>query len=513
MLNTPGFDVDVVVAGGGVAGVSAALTAARGGRRTLLLESQTSLGGLATNGYVNGVAGEIVGNCQEWLDKMEAIGALVRRPHLPAIDPEKGKFVLENMLLEAGARILYGTYVTDAVVDNNLIKEVICHSKSGRMAVSARIVIDATGDADIAAAAGAPYEVGSAQFAGLNSSTTLCFRMASVNMLKYNEALKEWRTRELAAHKVLPVSSLIADLEDQAVKNGDLPYYIFPGGLIYPVPGTSDDDADITITITHSYFARNTDVEDLTRQIIEQHRQIGWVEKFLKKYVPGFEKSRVTGVASLHGVRDSRRIVGEYMLRDEDVFCAKKFEDGICKFPEYTGVHHPTSPRLGFVRHMHMAEPKAPAICIPAVCSGEMHHFVELGGFEVYPNRLDYCEVPYRSLVPLKVDNLLVAGRCVSTEFFATAAVRIIAPCMSTGQAAGTAAVLCLKEGVMPRKLDGKLVRKNLIEQGVPLDQECTGYWADLKKELKDLREIKGQFVVTPNDFVGVLTPDGRVIT
>ncbi len=185
MMTSKKFSTDVLVVGGGVAGVSAAVTAARSGLRTLLLESQTSLGGLATNGLVTGVAGMIEGNCKEWLDRLDAEGALFDRPHLPAIDPEKGKFVLENMLLQAGARILYGTYVIDAIVENNSIKEVVCHSKSGRMEVGARIVIDTTGDADVAAYAGVPYEVGSPQFAGLNMSTTLAFRMANVNLRKY----------------------------------------------------------------------------------------------------------------------------------------------------------------------------------------------------------------------------------------------------------------------------------------------------------------------------------------
>lgn len=503
MMTSKKFSTDVLVVGGGVAGVSAAVTAARSGLRTLLLESQTSLGGLATNGLVTGVAGMIEGNCKEWLDRLDAEGALFDRPHLPAIDPEKGKFVLENMLLQAGARILYGTYVIDAIVENNSIKEVVCHSKSGRMEVGARIVIDTTGDADVAAYAGVPYEVGSPQFAGLNMSTTLAFRMANVNLLKYGEANKEWVARETAAHKNWSKMSLLAELEEKAIQNGDLPFFIFPTALIYPVPQTPESDADICVMTTHSFHTHNTDVEDLTRQIIEQHQQIMWMEKFFRKYVPGFEKCRLSGLASLHGVRDSRRIVGEYILKDEDVVCAKKFEDGIAKFPEFFDTHHPTSSRLGFMRHVHLSEPKAPAVCRPAECSGDMHPFGKPGGYEARVNPLEYCEIPYRSLVPLEIDNLLVAGRCVSAEFNAIAAVRVIAPAMSTGQAAAIAAALCIRDGIVPRKLDGKVVRKTMIDQGIPLDEEPNGHWAEVKKSLK------GEYVVLPGDFAGVLTPDG----
>jgi hypothetical protein len=503
MMNTKKFDVDVLVAGGGVAGVSAAVTAARHGLRTLLLESQISLGGLATNGYVTGVAGMIEGNCKEWLDRLDAEGNLYNTPHTPAIDPEKGKFMLESMLLEAGARLLYGTYVIDAAVENGNIKELICHTKSGKIAMSAKLYIDATGDADVAAYAGVPYEVGSPQFAGLNMSTTLGFRMANVNMVKYGKARKEWTARQAANPKAPPKMSLIAELEEKAVKNGDLPFFIFPTALMYRVPQTPEDDADLCVMTTHSFYPRNLDVEDLTRQIIEQHKQIAWMEKFFKKYVPGFEKSRISGLANLHGIRDSRRILGEYVLTDEDVVCARKFEDGIAKFPEFLDTHHPTSPRLGFLRHVHIKEPKAPAVCRPAECSSDMHPFGRPGGYEARVNPLEYCEIPFRSLVPLKIDNLLVAGRCISAEFNAIAAVRVIAPSMSTGQAAAIAAALCIKGGTMPRELDGKLVRKTMIEQGVPLDQEPGGHWAAVKKDLK------GEFVVTAGDFIGVRTADG----
>ena len=501
------FDVDVLVAGGGVAGFSAALTAARGGLRALILESQSSLGGLATNGYVNGIAGMVEGNCREWLDRMAAKGALIERPHLPSIDPEKGKLVLEEMLLEAGVKILYGVYVTDTVVENSTLKSVICHSKSGRMQVTARIIIDATGDADVAASAGVPYQVGGDQFAGFNMSTTMAFRMANVNMPVYRKASADWMQEQVSKNKIWQKMGLLADLEEKAVANGDLPFFIFPTALIYQVPGTSPDDADICVMTTHSFHTRNDDVEDLSRQIIEQHQQIQWMEKFFKKYLPGFEKSRVSGIANMHGIRDSRRIIGEYVLKDEDVACAVKFKDGIAKFPEFFDTHHPTDARLGFMRHVHLDKPRNPAVCRPAQCSHDMHPYGVPGGYEARVNPLEYCEIPYRSLVPLKIDGLFVVGRCVSAEFNAIAAVRVIATSMSTGQAAAAAAVLCCKEGINPRALDGARVRQALIDQGVPLNEPPGGHWADIKKSLK------GEFVVVPGDFVAVKGEDGIIRT
>jgi hypothetical protein len=494
---TKKFSADVLVAGGGMSGVAAAITAARSGMRTLLVEGQGSLGGLATNGLVSGVAGMVEGICKEFLDRMDAEGALYPRPHLPCFDPEKAKLILERMVLDAGARMLYWTQIIDATPEGNSIKQVIGHAKSGSMAIDAKLVIDATGDADVAAYAGVPYEAGSPEFGGLNMSTTLAFRLANVDMRQYGEAMRAWFAKEPRTHM-----SLVGERMEQAVQDGEMPYYTFPTALIYRVPQTPEEDSDVTVMTAHSFYTRNLDVEDLTRQSIEQHQQILWLEKFFRKYVPGFARCRLTGIANLHGVRDSRRVLGQYILRDEDVVCARKFEDGIAKFPEFFDTHHPTSPRLGFMRHVHLEEPKEPAVCRPAQCSGDMHPFVRRGGYEARCNPTQYCEIPYRALVPLKIDNLLVAGRCVSAEFNALAAVRVIATGMSTGQAAGIAAALCVKGGMAPRELDGKLVRKTLIDQGVPLDNPPDGHWAEVRK-------LQGEHVVVPGDFIMTRTPEG----
>ena len=182
--------------------------------------------------------------------------------------------------------------------------------------------------------------------------------------------------------------------------------------------------------------------------------------------------------------------------------CARKFEDGIARFPEFFDTHHPTNPRLGFIRHVHLNEPQEPAVCRPAECSSDMHPFVKPGGYEARVNPKEYCEIPYRALVPLRIDNLLVAGRCMSAEFHAIAAVRVIATTMSTGQAAGIAAALCLKDGILPRQLDGKIVRKKMIEQGIALDKGSDEHWDSVK-------ELKGEFLVLPGDFIGILTSEG----
>ena len=503
------YNVDVLVIGGGCAGVAAGITAARQGLRTLLIENLNSFGGLMTNGYVTGVAGMIEGLCKELLDRLNNKGYLYDTPHTPAVDPEKCKYEMETMLLQSGCRILYGMRAVDVVMEGTDIKSVVCYSKSGRCEIEARLFIDATGDADIAAFAGVPYEVGNAEYMGLNLAHTLGIRMANVNMTAYREANKKWVERNEGYPKSM---CLAGECMDKAVENGDLPYPIFPGGLIYQIPGTPDEAADVTFGVGHSFYNHNLDVEDLSRQIVEQHQQSLWFETAYRKYVPGFEKCRIAGIGTLLGIRDSRRIVGEYILKNSDIAAGSKFEDSIAKFPEIYDTHHPTSGYWGFRHHIHSKERIPGAINYAEPCDKAMHPFCppEEGSYSVYTSPTQYCEIPYRCIVPKKVDNLLVAGRCVSTEFHAMAAVRIISICMSTGQAAGFAANLCLRNGVSPRQLDGRLVRQAMIDSGIPLDRAPDGYWSFLADSARNDETIN-EYVRLRGDMMGIRLPDGRI--
>lgn len=500
MVKEKEIQIDVLIAGGGVAGCGAAIAAARHGQKTLLIESANSLGGLATNGYVTGIAGMNEGICQEWLNRLQVMDASIDRPHLPEIDPDKGKIELEHMLLEAGVEILYGAYAIDAETVDDRITSVICHTKSGRLIIRAKIIIDSTGDADIAAFSGVPCEVGSEEFDGLNASTTLAFRMANVDLGTYRKACREWS--EQFGNRIPDHISLVAEKEKEAVKVGDLPYFIFPTALIYQVPGTPLDDADITVMSCHSFNARNLDTFDLTRQIIEQHDQILLLEKFFRKYLPGFSKCRLTSIANLHGIRDSRRIVGEYVLKDTDVVSGQKFRDGIMKFPEAFDTHHPTKAEYGFLSHIHVDEPIKNAVCRPVCCSEDSHPDSRCKPYEARVNPYEYCEIPYRCLVPLKINNLLVAGRCMSAEFHALAAVRVIAPAMNSGYAAGVAASICLREGISPREVDGTCLRQIMIEEKMFSDSDPDKHWSSV-------RELNGEFVVLPSDMVGIRTDAG----
>ncbi len=490
--------------------MGAAIEAARQGKHVILLEKGVSLGGLATNGYVPQIAGNVEGICHEFVKRMDELGYLRHYDnddgeyHSPVFDPEMGKIVLEEMVQRAGARIMYDCTCYEAVMneDGTRIVQALFHTKGGCLSVRAGIFIDATGDAILADMAGVPSETGGQDFAGLNMSTTLGSRWSGADLEKYQRAEEDYKREQRAQGRKPPVS-LVYDLESKAISEGRLVRHVcnpFAGFFRVILPGCKMTDADFVTFSFHSYYCHNTDPEDITRQVIEQHRLMRDFLSFLRSDVPGFERVKLIGTGSQPGVRDSRRIFGEYMLTAEDVATGRKFEDGIARFPNMFDTHHPTSDSLVFIRHIHMS-PMADhgsGITLQRHEPARMHPFFEPEGEQVRVNPRDWCDIPYRCLVPRIVDNLFAVGRCCSAEFHANGAIRIIGPAMSTGQAAGLAAAMAIDMKVRPRDIDGTLVRKRLIEEGVPLDKAPGGYW-------KEVREQTGKTVVTPSDAAKIV--------
>ena len=500
---------DVAVIGGGVGGCAAAIAAARKGMHTMLFEKGVTLGGLATNGYVPQVAGNIEGICLEFTERLDAMGQLKKIDpskdyyRNPSFEPEYGKIVLEDMMLEAGARVIYDSTLIDAETEDGAIKGALFYTKGGIMRVKAQIYIDATGDADLSALAGVPFEVGGVDFAGLNMATTQGSRWAGADLVTYQKAEDEFRQKQIdeGVEKPLP---LVYVLEEEAIKRGEIARHVCNdarGFFRVRIPNTPDDNAEFVTFSFHSYYCHNTDAEDITRQVLEQHQLMKQFHQFLKNHVPGFENLRLTGMGSLPGVRDSRRIFGEYMLKAADVACGTKFHDGIARFPEMFDTHHPTSSKWFFMRHIHMNAPEGSAVSEDVNdgqnCDASMHPFGVPGGIAVRTNPRDYCEIPYRCLLPRGVTNLLTAGRCCSSEFHANGAMRIIGPAMGTGHAAGLAAWVAITGGVSPHDIEGERIRGLLKEDGVDLDAPCDGYW-------KELRDNPGELYINSGDFISI---------
>jgi FAD dependent oxidoreductase len=430
------YEADVVVVGGGPGGHSAAIAAARNGAKTVLLERYGHLGGMATGGIViqiphmsdGGKDPIIAGLCLEWLERLDAVGGVLRPKmeeigsddknlvsywrrfmgnvtngrieHTAWVDPELLKCILNDMVEEAGVKLFLHSWGTRVMVDGGKVDGIMFESKSGRQAVLGKVIIDGTGDGDLLPSAGAEFD-GTIDHASRSSMLALVFRLGNCDYQK----LCDFRETEPAKFQ-----KLMKELAGAA------------GTRLLPLPSPRNDVLWINNWIPGLDC---TNVEDLTKLEVEMRKIMRRGHAFLKKNVPTFENSFILDTASQTGTRGSRRLVGEYVLTKEDLQTSKKFEDTIAVFP-----------RLG-----------------PPGQMGPIPH--------VY--------IPYRVMVPVKTEGLLVAGRSFSSDEAANNMANLIPHCIAMGQAAGTAAALATKQGISPRKIDKKSLQKSLMDQGVPL--------------------------------------------
>jgi hypothetical protein len=307
------------------------------------------------------------------------------------------------MLEEANVKILLHTLVVDTIVRDNAVKGVIVENKSGRNAVLAKTTVDATGDGDVAAYSKAPFEEGDEK--GQTLPVTLMFNMTNVEV---DKTIAELHTLEALRNIVQKA----VDRKQLAFSLGTMPTRNAPGVKAR----TLIHKGELNIGGGCLYGISGTKTEDLTRAEIVTRKQANILADFLKKNIPGFERSRLQYTATQVGIRETRRILGEYTITIEDLKAHKRFEDTVAK------------PYL----HSEM-------------------------------------RVPYRCLLPRGIEFLLIAGRCISGKPEAMDPLRLIPPCIATGQAAGTAAALSVKSNVSPRQLNVPLLQKALISQGVSL--------------------------------------------
>ena len=420
---------DVVVVGGGPAGMSAALAAARNGARVTLLERYNHLGGLASGGMVlvlddmwdnhqNEIS--VRGTCQTMIERLAALKlamyprsnewgfdpASLRRwtrwgtfdfhthgtPHpicfAAAFDPDGWKRVALEMVQEAGIELRLHSWFSHTLVEDGRVTGVVCESKSGPQAILGTVVIDATGDLDVAASAGAPHTGG-------NYIMTTVFRLGGVD----TDAAERFEREQPEEYAAL-------DRRIKKVLGGSWGLW----WLKTPLPGI------VWCNCPHMAGLDGQKVEDLTRAEIQGRKHIHALVDLVRQELPGFERCYVVDVAPQTGVRQTRLLEGEYVLTKEDLTARTRFADSVARGRDYT--------------------------------------------------------MPYRVLLPQKIDNLLVAGRHYSVTSQAQKISREIPPCMAMGEAAGVAAAMAIDAGVTARNVDVALLQKKLRAQGAdPGDQ------------------------------------------
>ncbi|KPU42822.1 putative thiazole biosynthetic enzyme [Oxobacter pfennigii] len=430
----PVFDeADILVVGGGPAGTAAAISAARNGARVILSERYGYLGGQVTGGHVsmipnidNGTGVQITGILQEWMDRLGKLpdglygpskkDAGSSDPELikqwsgymgtvwnnkicygTYVDPELLKIVLNDMVEESNVIVYFHCWAAKAYMEDGQLKGVFFESKEGRKAVLAKVIIDATGEGDIFASAGAEFD-DSIDPAIRNSNLSLCFRIANIDHKKYLNYIKD--NRQDWAEKM-----------NQILK--------MAGFRMALIPSNRNDN----VWVNNWTFGKNgMKVKDLTFVEIEVRKQIVKVIEFLNKEMPGYENGYLMDVAPQIGVRYSRRLKGLYQISFDDLKQGKTYDDVVAITP---------------AQHVF----NAPGEEIP-------------------------MQIPYRALVPEKLDNLIAAGRCLSADVYAHNWINLIPPCTAIGEAAGAAAYVAVNSNIQPRNADVKTVQNILKKQG-----------------------------------------------
>ena len=436
---------DVVVCGGGPAGIGAAIASARNGARTLLVEQYAYLGGCATFGmpllnfHTQKMEKIIDGIPQEIVDEMVKINGITN--HIPLkeghissytlVDAEAMKYISQKMVLDAGADIFFHTHITEVLREKNRICGAVLGNKQGAQYVFANHLIDCTGDADVALKAGAVTLQGDQS--GATQALTMNFRLGGVDFKK----LTQWIDRDVA----------------YAMKPGEDEIDFLRGWGTFGRWQSILDEMKIFKDKEHQIFVNSfrrgelncntikvldldpTDPEELSKAEIAARNQVWQVFQFMKENCPGCEKAYILSTPTQIGIRETRRIKGDYELQTEDVLHGKKFPDVIARGAYTIDIHDPATGHISF-RYV--------------------------GGDGSY-------DIPYGCLIPQELEGLLVAGRCLSASHEAIGSARVMAICMAMGQAAGTAAALSLKNNCTERQLNIGVLQKTLLSQKVNL--------------------------------------------
>jgi hypothetical protein len=421
------YDVDIFVAGGGPAGVAAAVTAARQGRSVYLAEGHSCFGGMGTAGLVpcfmaftDGVHFLAGGVGEDIYRRLKAYSPAVYwddPSRVVAIQPEALKRVYDDLVQEAGVEFTFHTRLIGVEVEAGKVRHAICSAKSGLFAVRAQGYIDATGDGDLAAWAGAPFEKGDA--AGAMMPGTLCSLWSDV----------DWACRSADPH---PDDAYL----EQAIAADifSLPDLHLPGMFR---AGRNQAGGNLV----HTFGVDGTDERSLTRALLDGRQRQGEYQQYYRRYLPGYENMELAATGSLLGIRESRRILGDYVLCLADFERRAVFEDEIGRYC--------------YAVDLHAAAPE----------EDQYRQFEEEFARLRYGPGESYG-IPYRSLTPRGLENVLVAGRCVSTDRYLQGSLRVMPGCYITGQAAGMAAALAAEAVCSTRSLDIRALQGRLKSAG-----------------------------------------------
>ncbi|GGS32049.1 FAD-dependent oxidoreductase [Deinococcus knuensis] len=448
---TLGREWDVIVAGGGTAGAVAGVAAARSGARVLVVEAQGSLGGTGTNAWVTPLMRNVSGGQNLNLGLTDEIKARLRARGDGAVDahgndnwfnPEGLKFVLDDLLADAGAEVLFHTQVVQPVMDGDRIGALVVHNKGGLQALRARVFIDATGDADVAAAAGVPFQAGDED--GVHQAMSLRFSLAGVDTGRLRDFLNGAGQPQdgpefLHFWMVWGRRSSLEGLFRQAVTDGVLLERDGDYFQAFSVPGRPGE-LSFNCPRIRADLNDGADPWQLSEAQLDGRTAVTRLTDFCRRFLPGCENAFVGVVAPMVGVRETRRIEGEYTLGVTDILDCARFEDSICRNHYPVDIHSVK----GGARLLHEREGSAPYFAPDA-----------------------YHEIPFRALVPRGVVNLLVPGRAASSTFEAQSAIRVQQNCHTMGEAAGIAAAWAARDHAgQVRAVDVQALRAEMRARG-----------------------------------------------
>ena len=452
-LDIPIEECDVLVVGGGPAGIAAAVASSRQGASTILVERYGFVGGMATAGLVGpfmscydarGTQRVIGGIFSELVSRMILDNGALDPAHVPAgsgytsflvpahhnctpFDPEVMKYVAMDMLLEGGVDVRLHTRYVGVAVDRMHVQHVLAADKAGIRGIRATVYIDTTGDADVLASASPDGFWKGRAGDGRLQPATMFMRVGGVD----DDRIEEW----VRGH---PGEHLFASLVEEAQSAGTWPSGAdrnFVGLYRQPRAG------EWRVNTSRIAGIDGTSPEQMTKAEIEGRRQTRDLLKFFRKYCPGMGASYLLDTAPQVGIRETRRIKGLYCLTEDDVRTARRFDTAIARFAFFMDVHNPSGRGQ----------------------EGVDKPSLNGGGWRLLQDG-DFFDVPFGCLVPEGIDNLLVGGRSISCDRMANGAVRVMPICFATGQAAGTAAAISAKEEIPPSKVDVQELRRRLLE-------------------------------------------------